>query len=329
MAFPKQRMRRLRENELIRNFIRETDIHARQLVYPIFVRSGKKVKKGIYSMPGIYQYSIDEALKEAERAYKEGIRAVLFFGIPPEKDALGTGAYTKDGIIQKTLRAFKKALPELICITDLCLCEYTSHGHCGQIDKCGRLLNDETLKLLQKTAVSHAKAGADLIAPSAMMDGMVQAIRGALDRVGMEGIPIMSYAVKYASHFYGPFRSAAESSPRQGNRKSYQMDYSNVEEALREVALDIEEGADIVMVKPALAYLDIIRRVKDHYHVPLAAYHVSGEYAMIKAAVKAGYLAEKESVMEILNASRRAGADVIISYWARQAAIWLKEESKA
>ncbi|MDP3980423.1 MAG: porphobilinogen synthase [Chlamydiota bacterium] len=326
MSFPRQRMRRLRKSLVLRQLVKETQLNIAQMVYPLFVRPGNKLKKAIPSMPGIFQFSTDEVLKEAERAAQAGIRAVLLFGIPSHKDAKGTQAYAANGIIQKTIRLLKKEIPELLCITDLCLCEYTSHGHCGHIQKNGHVLNDPTLELLRKTAVSQAEAGSDMLAPSAMMDGMVGAIRDALDKNGLNDLPIMSYAAKYASHFYGPFRDAAESPPRFGDRRDYQMDFCNTREALREVALDIEEGADIIMVKPALAYLDIISRVKEKFDLPLAAYHVSGEYAMIKAAARAGCLPEKEIVLETLMASRRAGADILISYWAKDVAAWLKQD---
>jgi porphobilinogen synthase len=315
MAFPSTRMRRLRINPLIRERLDETEISPRRLIAPFFVRPGKSERRPIGSMPGQYQLSIDEVLKEAKRLEHRGVAAVLLFGLPPKKDARGSHAYAASGIVQQAVRALKKNFPKLLVVTDLCFCEYTDHGHCGILKK-GELDNDETLKIIAKTAVAQARAGADIIAPSGMIDGMVKTIRKALDRAGFQNKLIMSYAAKYASAFYGPFREAAESTPQFGDRKGYQMNPANAEEALREVGLDIQEGADIVMVKPALAYLDIIRRVKETYHVPVAAYNVSGEYSMVKAAAQNGWLDEQRTVNEILLAIRRAGADWIITYHA-------------
>jgi len=315
MPFPSTRLRRLRVNPLIRSRIQETDLSARRLIAPLFVRPGKNVRIPVSSMPGQYQMSIDVLTQEAKRLRRQGIASLLLFGIPTRKNASGSEAYAPGGIVQKALRALKKAVPDVLLVADLCFCEYTSHGHCG-ILKRGDVDNDATLKLIGKTAVAQARAGADIIAPSGMMDGMVKTIRRALDRGGFKNTLIMSYAAKYASAFYGPFREAAESAPRFGNRHSYQMNPANAEEAMREVALDIEEGADIVMVKPALAYLDIIRRVKEKFQVPVAAYNVSGEYAMVKAAGQKGWIDEKHMTREILTAIRRAGADLIITYHA-------------
>jgi porphobilinogen synthase len=295
---------------------------------PLFARPGKKVRKPIEPMPGNAQLSVDELAKEVATLDALGVPAVLLFGIPAEKDAAGTGAYDDAGIVQQAIRAAKKAAPGMLVITDVCLCEYTDHGHCGVVvERRGEKVvdNDRTLELIAKMAVSHAKAGADMVAPSDMMDGRIGAVRRALDAAGFAELPIMSYAVKYASAFYGPFRAAAESAPQFGDRRSYQMDPANASEALREVALDIDEGADIVMVKPALAYLDVIRRVKDAFAIPVAAYNVSGEFAMVKAAAANGWLDEPRVVMEILTSIRRAGADVIITYWAADVAKWLKE----
>jgi porphobilinogen synthase len=299
--------------------IRETLLSPSQLIYPMFVKTGKGIKEEIPSMPGCYQQSIDELVKDCERVYKLGVLSVILFGIPEHKDEVGSGAYHADGIIQQTVKALKDRIPELFVITDVCLCEYTSHGHCG-IVKHGRILNDPTLELLAKTALSHAQSGADMVAPSDMMDGRVKAIRDALESNGFEELPIMSYSAKYASGFYGPFREAAQSTPQFGNRHTYQMDCANRTEAMREVALDIQEGADIIMVKPALAYLDIIADVKRGFLMPVAAYNVSGEYAMVKAAAKAGWLDETRVMMEILTAIKRAGADLILTYFAPDAA---------
>lgn len=299
--------------------MRETRLGPDDLIYPLFAVEGKKVRKAISSMPGCHQESIDNLVKNAKETHSLGIPAVLLFGIPEHKDAVGSQAYAEKGIIQKAIRAIKDAVPELYVITDVCLCEYTDHGHCG-IVKNGKVLNDPTLKLLVKEAVSHAKAGADMVAPSDMMDGRVMAIREALDEEGYADLPIMSYAAKYASSFYGPFREAAESTPQFGDRRSYQMDPPNRREALREVALDIEEGADIVMVKPALSYLDVISEVRAAFDVPVAAYNVSGEYSLVKAAAKLGWIDEDKVMMEILISIKRAGADLILTYHAKEAA---------
>ena len=306
----------------------ETRLHPEQLVLPLFVRSGRKLRRAVAAMPGVFQLSPDELVREAARAHESGVPAVLLFGIPDRKDAKGSGAYAANDIIQQAVRWLKKELPQLLVITDVCLCEYMDHGHCGIVhrDKTGaKILNDPTLKLLARAAVSHAEAGADMVAPSDMMDGRVRAIREQLDKVGFGDMPIMSYAAKYASAFYGPFREAAESAPKFGDRRSYQMDPANAAEALREVALDIQEGADIVMVKPALAYLDILYRVKTQFGYPTAAYAVSGEYSMVKAAGANGWIDERAVTLESLLAMRRAGADILITYAARDVARWLKE----
>jgi porphobilinogen synthase len=316
MAFPATRMRRLRSNPLVRQRLEETEVSLQRLIAPFFVRPGKKERRAVASMPGQYQFSIDQLVPEVARLYRRGVSSVILFGIPSRKDARGSEAYAPNGIVQQAVRALKKSNPKLMVITDLCFCEYTDHGHCG-VFKNGELENDATLALIAKTAVVQARAGADIIAPSGMIDGMVRTIRTALDKNGFKNVLIMSYAAKYASAFYGPFRDAAESAPKSGDRKSYQMNPANAEEALREVALDIDEGADIVMVKPALAYLDIIRRVKEKFHIPIAAYNVSGEYAMVKAASKNGWIDEARVTQEILLAIRRAGADWIISYHAQ------------
>jgi porphobilinogen synthase len=299
--------------------IQETRLSLDNLIMPLFVRPGLNLKKPIASMPGNFQLSIDELIKEVKEIKELDIPAILLFGIPKKKDSLASEAYAKDGIIQETVKRIKREIPDILVITDVCLCEYTSSGHCGVI-KNGQLLNEESLKFLAKTALSHAKAGADMVAPSAMLDGQVKTIRSILDENGFSDLPIMAYSAKFASSFYGPFRQAAESAPQFGDRKSYQMDFSNSDEALREVRLDIEEGADIVMVKPALAYLDIIRRVKEEFNIPLAAYNVSGEFAMVRAAGKLGWLDEKRVILEILNSIKRAGADIIITYHAKEVA---------
>mgnify|MGYP001376054409 FL=1 len=319
MQFPDYRLRRLRKNENFRRLTRETMISADNLVYPLFVVGGKGVKKPIASMPGHFQMSVDNLVKEAREAHTLKIPALLLFGIPDKKDERASGAYAQDGIIQQALKGVKDAVPEILVITDVCLCEYTSHGHCGMVEN-GRVLNDATLELLAKTALSQAQAGADMVAPSAMMDGQVSAIREALDENALEEIPIMVYAAKYASAFYGPFREAAESAPQFGDRKAYQMDPANADEAIREISLDVSEGADIIMVKPALPYLDIIYRAKQEFDLPLAAYNVSGEFAMIKAAAQVGWLDEEKTMLETLTAIKRAGADIIITYWAKDAA---------
>jgi porphobilinogen synthase len=323
-GFPVNRPRRLRQSPALRRLVAETHLHASQLILPLFARPGRKVRREIDAMPGVCQLSPDEIVREATDAFSVGVPAVLLFGIPDQKDAKASGAYAKNGIVQQTIRLLKKELPELLVITDVCLCEYMVHGHCGVVTR-GKILNDPTLKLLAQTAVSHAEAGADIVAPSDMMDGRVHAIREALDRNGFSDTPIMSYAAKFASAFYGPFREAAESAPKFGDRRSYQMDAANANEALREVALDIQEGADIVMVKPALAYLDILYRVKTAFGMPTAAYAVSGEYAMIQAAAARGWMDERAVTLETLLALRRAGADLLMTYAAVRVAKWLRE----
>lgn len=327
--FPATRMRRLRANPMMRRLVRETALSAEHLVAPLFVREGKNIRRPISSMPGQFQFSVDRLLKEAREIHRLGIGAILLFGIPSRKDAQGSGAYDKDGIIQRAVREIKIRLPEMLVITDLCFCEYTDHGHCGITKRAASkerwdVDNDATLDLLAQTAIAQAEAGTDLVAPSATMDGQVRAIRKALDENGFSNLPIMSYSAKFASSFYGPFRQAAESPPKFGDRKSYQMDPPNAREALREIALDIEEGADIVMVKPAMPYLDIIRRAKEKFSIPLAAYNVSGEYAMVKAAARLGWIDESRVVPEILTSIRRAGADILITYHAKEMALkWL------
>jgi porphobilinogen synthase len=313
--------------------IRETELNARDLIYPLFVRHGEG-RNEVRSMPGVYQLSVTEVLREAESAMKVGVNALILFGIPQAKDPVGLENFAEDGIVQQAIRAIKRELPEMVVVTDVCLCEYTDHGHCGILNTGehfqmslpeGYVLNDATLDVLAKVALSHAECGADIVAPSGMMDGMVAAMRGALDEAGYQNLPILSYAVKYASSFYGPFREAAEGAPKHGDRKSHQMDPANVQEALREAALDVEEGADMLMVKPALAYLDVIRVVKDAFPaMPLAAYNVSGEYAMIKAAAANGWIDEAKVTLETLTAMKRAGADLILTYHAIEAATWLK-----
>jgi porphobilinogen synthase len=314
-AFPEYRARRLRRTETIRRLVRETEVLPSDLILPLFVVPGSGVRRAVSSMPGVFQTSIDELVHDARQAHQLGIGGVLLFGLPDRKDELGTTGYAADGIVQTAVQALKDALPELLVITDVCLCEYTSHGHCGVI-RDGQVANDETLDLLARQALSHARAGADIVAPSDMMDGRVAAIRRTLDAEGFLDTPILSYAAKYASAFYGPFREAAESAPQFGDRRGYQMDPANANEALREVWLDIEEGADMIMVKPALAYLDIIWRVKQETGYPVCAYHVSGEYAAIMAAGQLGWLDTDRAMREALTAIRRAGADQIISYWA-------------
>jgi porphobilinogen synthase len=321
--FPACRPRRLRQSAALRQLVAETRLSAAQLVLPLFVRAGRKLRRPVAAMPGVFQLSPDELVREAARAHALGIPAVLLFGIPDRKDAKASGAYAKNGIVQQAVRLLKKELPSLLVITDVCLCEYVEHGHCGVVEH-GKILNDPSLKLLARTAASHAGAGADIVAPSDMMDGRVRAIRTELDRTGFADTPILSYAAKFASAFYGPFREAAESAPKFGDRRSYQMDPANANEALREVALDIQEGADIVMVKPALAYLDLIYRVKTEFGYPTAAYAVSGEHAMIKAASANGWMDERAVTLESLLAMRRAGADILITYAAADAARWLK-----
>ena len=322
-GFPVSRPRRLRQSPALRRLVCETRLSVEQLVLPLFARAGKKLRREIDAMPGVFQLSPDEVLREAARAHALGVPAVLLFGIPDKKDTKASGAYARNGIVQQTVRLLKKELPSLLVVTDVCLCEYMDHGHCGIVHS-GKILNDPSLKLLAQTAASHAEAGADIIAPSDMMDGRVAAIRAALDKGGFIDTPIMSYAAKFASAFYGPFREAAESAPKFGDRRSYQMDAANANEALREVALDIQEGADIVMVKPALAYLDLIHRVKTEFGYPTAAYAVSGEHAMIKAAAARGWIDERAVTLESLLAMRRAGADILITYAAADVAKWLK-----
>jgi porphobilinogen synthase len=324
MAFPQQRLRRTRRTAGLRGLVRETRLSPQDFVYPIFVTAGENVKNPITSMPGIFQLSINHAVDEALRAYALGIPAVLLFGIPDHKDEAATGAYDPEGIVQLATRAIKDAASELLVITDVCLCEYMSHGHCGVVEKgTGEVLNDVSLELLARTAASQAEAGADIVAPSDMMDGRVAAIRSELDNEGFENTPIMAYAAKYASAFYGPFRDAADSAPQFGDRRSYQMDPANAREALVETDLDVEEGADIVMVKPALPYLDVLRRVRETTDLPLAAYNVSGEYTMLKSAAQNGWLDEERAVIEALTGIKRAGADIIITYHAPDAARWL------
>lgn len=318
-GFPLKRLRRLRYNPLVRDMVRETELSRNDLIYPLFVTHGSGIREEIRSMPGVYHLSVDELVKECTEVASMGIPAVLLFGLPAHKDEQGSEAYDSNGIIQQAVRAIKAEVKDLLVITDVCLCEYTSHGHCGLLNG-EEVLNDETLTLLAKEAVSHAEAGADIIAPSDMMDGRILAIRKALDYKGFQNIPIMSYAAKYASGYYGPFRDAADSAPAFGDRRSHQMDPANVLEALREVETDIQEGADMVMVKPAGAYLDVLWRVKDTFKMPTAAYQVSGEYAMIKAGGKMGWVDEKRIMMESLVAIKRAGADMIITYFAKEAA---------
>lgn len=324
MSFPAYRPRRLRRKEYLRRLIRETNLSVDDLVHPLFVVSGENVNEPIMSMPGTFQLSIDCLVKEVQQTRNLGIPAVLLFGIPDEKDEAASGAFCRDGIIQQATKAVKDKVPDILVITDLCFCEYTNHGHCGHL-KNGDVDNDATLEMLGVTAVSQAKAGADMVAPSAMMDGQVAAIRDALDGANFANIPVMAYAAKYASHFYGPFREAAECSPQFGDRTGYQMDPANSDEAIREIALDIEEGADIIMVKPALPYLDIIRRAKESFDYPLAAYNVSGEFAMIKAAAHMGWLDGERTMMEALTAIKRAGADIILTYFAPEAAKLLQK----
>ena len=323
-----QRPRRLRRTLALRNLVRETQLSVHDFVLPLFVSEKVEQRRPIASMPGVFQLSVKEVADEASAGQDAGLQAVLLFGIPEQKDEQASGAYAEDGIVQKALRAIKSKCPGLVAITDVCLCEYMSHGHCGVTRIDGdhfHVLNDETVELLVKTALSHAAAGADMVAPSDMMDGRIGAIREALDERGFDQTAIMSYAAKFASAFYGPFREAAESPPQLGDRRSYQMDFSNANEAIREVALDIDEGADIVMVKPALPYMDILWRVHERFRKPTAVYHVSGEYAMVKCAVEKGLLKERDAVLEIMTALKRAGAEIIVTYWARELARWLQE----
>ncbi len=322
-VFPQLRLRRLRRTDSLRALVRETKVDSGDLIYPLFVVEGSGVKQEIASMPDIFRLSADMLPREVEEIAKLGIPAVLLFGIPEDKDEVGSGAYHPQGVVQQAIRVIKQSVPELLVVTDVCLCEYTSHGHCGVVVD-GYVDNDQTLSLLARTALSHVEAGADIVAPSDMMDGRVKAIREALDEERLQHIPILAYAAKYASAFYGPFREAVGLAPQFGDRRSYQMDPPNVREALREVEQDITEGADIIMVKPALAYLDVIRRVRDTFNCPLAAYNVSGEYAMVKAAARQGWLDEKQIIMETLTAIKRAGADIILTYHAKEASRWLQ-----
>lgn len=320
----RRRPRRLRETKEIRNLVHEADVRVTDLIYPIFVAEGENIKEEIPSMPGIYHYSLDRLEEHLNEVWEAGVRSVIFFGIPDHKDEVGSGAYDEEGIVQRALRLTKSLYPDLLCIADICLCEYTSHGHCGVVED-GKIVNDPTLQLLAKAAVTCAQAGADIVAPSDMMDGRIGYIRQALDSEEMEEKLIMAYSVKYASSFYGPFRQAADSAPAFGDRKSYQMDYRNRKEALLETELDVEEGADIIMVKPALAYLDIVKTVSDNFDLPLCTYSVSGEYSMMKAAALNGWIDEKSVVMESMTAMKRAGANMIITYYAPQIAMWLKQ----
>ncbi len=320
MFFPAYRPRRMRETKNLRRMVRETRLSVDNLIYPLFVTHGKQVKKEISSMPGNFHFSVDSLVEEAREVAALGIPAILLFGIPAKKDEVGSEAYAEKGIVQQALRALKKAKLDLVLITDVCLCEYTSHGHCGMLSKQGHIDNDATLPLLAQAALSHVEAGADMVAPSDMMDGRVDVIRQILEEKGFTNTPIMSYAAKYASSFYGPFREAALSAPEFGDRRSHQMDPANAREAVREVELDVEEGADIVMVKPALSYLDIIYRVKEEFDLPVAAYNVSGEYSMVKAAAAKGWIDEEKVMMEILTSIKRAGADMILTYFAKDAA---------
>jgi porphobilinogen synthase len=336
-VFPAYRPRRLRRTQTLRRMVQETRLSVDDFIYPLFVLHGQGVKREISSMPGNYHFSLDMLPAEAEEIARLGIPAVILFGLPEIKDCYGTEDYAEKGIVQEAVRAIKKATPDLVVVTDICMCEYTDHGHCGIVKGCGErtpgkglpqgyVINDETLEFLGKIAVSHAEAGVDIVAPSGMMDGQIQAIRQALDAEGYESLAIMAYSAKYASAFYGPFREAADSPPQFGDRRAYQMAPHNVREALRETALDINEGADIVMVKPALAYLDVIRQVRDTFDYPIAAYNVSGEFSMVKAAARLGWIDERAIALEILNGIKRAGADMIINYFAKDAARWLAEQ---
>ena len=322
MSFPATRMRRMRRNETLRSFVRETELSATHLIQPLFVVAGEGIREAIPSMPGVERFSINNLVEEAGEVAAVGVGAVILFGIPAAKDEVGSGAYDEEGIVQMAVRALKDAHPDLVVITDVCLCEYTSHGHCGIVEG-GEVQNDISVELLAKTAISHAEAGADAVAPSDMMDGRIGAIRYQLDEEGHAGVPIIAYSAKYASAFYGPFRDAADSTPEFGDRRGYQMDPANAAEAVREAELDLEEGADMVMVKPAVPYLDVVRRVKDATGAPVAAYHVSGEYSMLKAAAANGWIDERSAALETLTAMRRAGADTIVTYYAKEAAAWL------
>lgn len=324
MVFPEYRPRRLRKNSAFRALVRETSLSAAQFIYPIFVMPGKNKREEIKSMPGVFRVTVDQLQRETQECLDAGVNSVILFGLPEKKDGVGSGAHAKDGIIQTAIREIKRKVPEILVITDVCLCEYTDHGHCGCLIDNG-VDNDATLEILAKTALSHAQAGADMVAPSDMMDGRIAEIRATLDENNFDSIPIMSYAVKYASAFYGPFRDAADCAPQFGDRKSYQMDPANSREALREATLDIDEGADILMVKPAVAYLDIIARLRDEFDLPVAAYHVSGEYAMIKAAAAKGWIDGDKVMEETLLSIKRAGADVIITYFAKDMARILRK----
>jgi porphobilinogen synthase len=324
MAYPHTRLRRLRQTGVLRSLVRETELRASQLVYPLFVEHGLDRRTPIAAMPGVDRLSINHAVEEAAAAAELGVPAVLLFGIPAVKDDEGSGAWDDEGVVQLAVRAIKEALPELLVITDVCLCEYTTHGHCGRLRADGTVDNDSSVELVARTAVSHARAGADVVAPSDMMDGRVGAIRAELDADGLADVPILAYSAKFASAFYGPFREAADSAPAFGDRRGYQMDPANAREAVREALLDVEEGADMVMVKPALPYLDVIRAVREATLAPIAAYNVSGEYAMVKAAAAAGHIDERASVLEALTGIRRAGADVIVTYHAKDVAAWLR-----
>ncbi len=326
-GFPQVRLRRLRRTPALRAMFRETSLDVSDFIYPLFVVPGRRQRKEISSMPGVFHLSVDQIAIEAKEVARLGIPAVILFGLPESKDEQGTSGYQAKGVVQRAIAAIKSAAPDLVVITDVCLCEYTSHGHCGVVEG-GQVDNDKTLDLLARMAVSHAEAGADIVAPSDMMDGRVRAIREALDGANFSNIPILSYAAKYASAFYGPFREAAQSAPQFGDRRSYQMDPPNRREALREIELDVREGADAIMVKPALSYLDIIREARDKFDLPLAAYNVSGEYAMVKAAARLGWIDEKRATLEILTSIKRAGADLILTYHAKEAARWLAEEAK-
>ncbi len=323
MHFPEYRARRMRRTENLRRLVRETRLSPDHFIYPLFVAPGQKVRREVASMPGVFQLSVDEAVREGAEVRELGIPGVILFGIPERKDAQGSEGLKDSGVVQKAVRALKEELPDLLVLTDVCLCEYTDHGHCGLVQG-GDVKNDDTVELLCRMAVSHAKAGADIVAPSDMMDGRVGAIREALDEGGHENVAILSYAVKYASAFYGPFRDAAHSTPKFGDRRGYQMDPANGDEALREALMDVDEGADMIMVKPALAYLDIVRRVKDELNMPVAAYNVSGEYAMLKAAAQNGWLDHDRAMIEMLTSIRRAGADLILTYFAKDAARLLR-----
>ena len=323
MSFPSHRPRRLRRTEKLRNLVRERDINTAGFIYPMFVCPGRKVRREVDSMPGVYQQSVDAIVEECREVESLGISGVILFGLPETKDPRGMSSLASDGVVQQAIEGIKKANLGLLVMTDVCLCEYTDHGHCGLVEN-GEILNDETLEILSEQALSHARAGADIVAPSDMMDGRIRAIRSKLDAHDFENTPIMAYSAKYCSAFYGPFREAAHSAPQFGDRRSYQMDPANAQEGLREVELDLEEGADVVMVKPALAYLDVIRLVRDHFDAPVAAYNVSGEYSMVKAAAQKGWVDEKRVVLEILLGIQRAGAQIVLTYHAKDAVRWLK-----